>query len=257
MRERFTSAHVLALIAIVLAIAGNAVAFTLGKNSVGSKQLKKNAVTTAKIKQNSVTTAKIKNQAITSVKVKNGTLTGAQIDASTLGTVPNAANATNAASAANSDALGGSPPSAFLPSSGVRADGFASVELIEHFESKTITDIASKSFTAPSAGFIYLTGSVSTEVSNGPFSRGELLFRLALDGEPLEETDTAHGISTNEETEVFTQSGSTTAVVPVSAGPHTVALQAWEAQKSEDIRSRNISILFVPNGSASSFPLSE
>lgn len=58
MRERITSAHVLALIAIVLAVGGNAFAFTLGKNSVGTKQLKKNSVTTKKIKKEAVTAAK-------------------------------------------------------------------------------------------------------------------------------------------------------------------------------------------------------
>jgi hypothetical protein len=78
MRDRISSAHVLALIAIVLALGGNAVAFTLGKNSVGTKQLKKN----------SVTTAKIKKQAVTAAKVRKGTLTGKQINAATLGTVP-------------------------------------------------------------------------------------------------------------------------------------------------------------------------
>ncbi len=86
MRERITSAHVLALIAIVLAVGGNAFAFTLGKNSVDTKQLKKN----------SVTTAKIKNQAVTAAKVKKGTLTGKQINASKLGIVPSAVHATSA-----------------------------------------------------------------------------------------------------------------------------------------------------------------
>jgi hypothetical protein len=65
----------------------------LGKNTVGTKQLKKN----------SVTAAKIKNGAVTGAKVANGSLTGAQINASTLGTVPNATNATNANSAKNAD----------------------------------------------------------------------------------------------------------------------------------------------------------
>ncbi len=95
MRERISSAHVLAVIAIVLALGGNAVAFHLGKNSVGPKQLKKNAVTTAKIK----------NEAITGAKVKKGSLTGAQIDASTLGTVPTARNATSAGTASVANSL--------------------------------------------------------------------------------------------------------------------------------------------------------
>jgi hypothetical protein len=73
MRERISSAHVLAVIAIVLALGGNALAFHLGKNSIGSKQLKKNAVVTAKI--------------------KNKAVTGAKLDLATLGAVPSAANA--------------------------------------------------------------------------------------------------------------------------------------------------------------------
>ncbi len=93
LRERITSAHILALIAIVLAVGGNAVAFTLGKNSVGTKQLKKNAVTTPKIKK----------EAVTAAKVKKGTLTGRQIDASTLGTVPAAQTANLASSVAPSE----------------------------------------------------------------------------------------------------------------------------------------------------------
>jgi hypothetical protein len=80
MRHRIGSAHILALIAIVLALGDNALAFTLGKNSVGSKQLKKNAVTTAKIK----------NKAVTGAKIKPGTITGTQINLAKLGTVPTA-----------------------------------------------------------------------------------------------------------------------------------------------------------------------
>ena len=61
--------------------------FHLGKNSVGTKQLKKNAVTTAKVKK----------EAITEAKIKKGTITGTQINLSALGTVPvaNLANSLN------------------------------------------------------------------------------------------------------------------------------------------------------------------
>jgi hypothetical protein len=53
---------------------------------------------------NSVGTAQLKNGAVTGQKVAANTLTGANIKASTLGTVPNAANAAK---------LGGQAPSAF------------------------------------------------------------------------------------------------------------------------------------------------
>lgn len=43
-KERLSSAHVLAIIAVVLALGGNALAFHLGKNSVGAEAvLKKSA----------------------------------------------------------------------------------------------------------------------------------------------------------------------------------------------------------------------
>jgi hypothetical protein len=70
---------IVAVIALICALTGTAWA-ALGKNSVGSKQLKKNAVTTAKIKK----------EAVTGGKVKKDTLTGTQINEGTLGTVPSA-----------------------------------------------------------------------------------------------------------------------------------------------------------------------
>lgn len=93
MKARINSAHVLALIAIVLALGGNAIALTLGKNSVGTKQLKKNSVTKAKIKKNAVTAAKIKKNAVTKAKIKNGAVNGAKIaDGSVGGTEIDAAS---------------------------------------------------------------------------------------------------------------------------------------------------------------------
>ena len=70
----------------------------LGKNSVGTKQLKRNAVTTAKIK----------NKAVTGAKIKPGTITGTQVNASTLGTVP-VANLANSIAPAEPIHLVGAP----------------------------------------------------------------------------------------------------------------------------------------------------
>jgi hypothetical protein len=105
LRKRLTYANVMSSIAVFLVL-GGATAFAasiLGKNTVGSKQIKKNAVTTAKIK----------NGAVNSAKVLDGSLTGADINLGSVGTVPsatkagsatsatNATNATNAVNAAN------------------------------------------------------------------------------------------------------------------------------------------------------------
>jgi hypothetical protein len=96
LRGSLTYANVVSTLCLFLLLGGGAAfaASHLGKNSVGAKQLKKNAVTTPKIRKNAVTTAKIGKEAVT----------GAKIKLSSLGTVPAATNATNAAHANAADA---------------------------------------------------------------------------------------------------------------------------------------------------------
>lgn len=95
-RNRLTYANVMSTIAVFLCLGGaTAVAAgTLGKNSVGPRQLKSKAVTTGKIA----------NNAVNGTKVANGSLTGADINVSQLGTVP---NAISASSAGNANTVGG------------------------------------------------------------------------------------------------------------------------------------------------------
>jgi hypothetical protein len=91
-RKRLTYANVMSSIAVFLILGGGAAfaAAKLGKNTVGTKQLKNNAVTTAKIKK--------------------GAVTGAKVNLGSLGKVPSAANAdnaTNATNAGNANTVGG------------------------------------------------------------------------------------------------------------------------------------------------------
>lgn len=79
-----------AMVALICALTGTAWA-ALGKNSVGTKQLKNGAVTSGKIKK----------EAVTAAKVKKHSLTGANLNLAKLGTVPSATNATNAVNATN------------------------------------------------------------------------------------------------------------------------------------------------------------
>jgi hypothetical protein len=90
---RPSPAMVVAVIALICALTGSAYA-ALGKNSVGSRQLKKL----------SVTTGKIANNAVNGAKVAKNSLTGEDINLAALGTVP---TATSAASAGNSSTVGG------------------------------------------------------------------------------------------------------------------------------------------------------
>jgi hypothetical protein len=91
--SRPSPALVIAVIALIAALTGTAYA-ALGKNSVGSRQLK----------AKSVTGGKIANNAVTGAKVANGSLSGSDINVAVLGTVPTAASAT---SAGNANTVGG------------------------------------------------------------------------------------------------------------------------------------------------------
>jgi hypothetical protein len=78
LRRHLTYANVVATLALFLVLSGGAAyaAGNLGKNSVGTKQLKNSAVTTAKL--------------------KNGAVTGAKVAVGSLRTVPSATNASHA-----------------------------------------------------------------------------------------------------------------------------------------------------------------
>ena len=92
-------AMVIAVIALIAALCGTAIGARqhkrgLGKNSVGTRQLKGKAVTTGKLR----------NNAVNGRKVANKSLTGDDINLGALGTVPSADTAANAG---NADTVGG------------------------------------------------------------------------------------------------------------------------------------------------------
>jgi hypothetical protein len=114
---RPSPAMIVALIALVAALSGTAYA-ALGKNSVGTRQLKAKAVTSGKIA----------NNAVTSAKVAKNSLTGVDINIGALGTVP---TADRAGSAGNADTVGGhaaSCPGGTVLIRGVCFDGSANGE---------------------------------------------------------------------------------------------------------------------------------
>ncbi len=96
-RSKLTYANVISTLCLFLLLGGGAAlaAGKLGKNSVGTKQIKNQAVTAAKIKKGT----------ITGTQVKNGSLTGTQVNASTLGTVPSATSAATANALSAPEAL--------------------------------------------------------------------------------------------------------------------------------------------------------
>jgi hypothetical protein len=74
-RRKPSPAMIVAILALIVAMAGGAYAAAVPKNSVGAKQLKKNAVKTGKIVNGAVTSGKIANNAVTSDKIANQAVT--------------------------------------------------------------------------------------------------------------------------------------------------------------------------------------
>ncbi|MBS42065.1 MAG: hypothetical protein CMH83_02575 [Nocardioides sp.] len=76
MRTRFTYANVVSTTALVVALAGGgtAVAAGLGKNTVGSPQIKNGTVKTADLGKDAVTSGKVRNNSLTGADIKEGTL---------------------------------------------------------------------------------------------------------------------------------------------------------------------------------------
>jgi hypothetical protein len=102
MREHLTYANVVATIALVLAVGGGAtaLALTLPKNSVHSKQIAKGAVKTSDIGKDAVTGDKVKESSLGKVPLA--------VHADSADSATTAGSATNAAHAAVADSLGGS-----------------------------------------------------------------------------------------------------------------------------------------------------
>jgi hypothetical protein len=152
--------------------------------------------------------------------------------------------------ATNSNALGGTPASGFLKTADIRVDGAVTDTYLFPFTSTAFTSIQSKSFTAPSDGFLFIVGSVSWESSTDPAS---MQFRLRLDSTPITSDPFAY-MADVEGTE-SQESGSASAVVPVTAGAHTVHLDAAMFAGQAFIIGRDVSILFAKSGSGVTPPV--
>jgi hypothetical protein len=184
MHHRFhrgpSPALIVACLALAIALSGTGyAAFTLPPGSVGAKQLKKGAVVNKKLAKG----------AVTSVKVKDNSLTGADVLESSLGKVPlaanadratrassadNAASASNAAHATSADSATSATNAAIAGNAGA-VNGYAANSLVRVARMATTlfqpltfgltTYGAPLSITAPSHGFVLVTGSYTVGMS--------------------------------------------------------------------------------------------
>jgi len=158
----------------------------------------------------------------------------------------------------NADKLDGVDSTDLLPSDQVRADGSASSSPIDNFTQSSFTSIISKTFDAPSDGFVMISGSIGAQEDCSLAGMGDLTYRLKVDATPVTLDVFSYELSyptecTDEELNIG-DSGAATAVVPVSEGTHTISLEAREWGAGSYIYGRSVTSVFVPNGSAGPIP---
>jgi hypothetical protein len=134
-RRRLSYANVMSTIAVFLVLGGGAAfaAGHLGKNTVGSKQLKKNAVVTSKVKAN----------AINGSKVADGSLTGADLAAGSVNTAQLADGAVNSAKVLDKSLTGGDVGSDTLTGTNIKESTLGKVPEAEKLDGKTTTQFLS------------------------------------------------------------------------------------------------------------------
>jgi hypothetical protein len=174
------------------------------------------------------------------------------------GKTPMKVNSTTKVANLNADTVDGRNGTTLLANDQVRADGTQTSVFINDFTAANFTSIASKTFSAPSNGFVMITGSVSAEEDCSLPGIGNLLYRLSVDGTPVTADPFSYELSypvdcSTGQTNVG-DSGAATAVVAVNAGSHTISLDAWEQGTGSFIIGRSVTSVFVPTGSADAIP---
>lgn len=219
-RKRLTYANVMSSIAVFLVI-GGATAFAaghLGKNTVGTKQLKNNAVTTAKI--------------------KNGAVTGAKVNAASLGTVPSATNAShataadNATNANNAKLLNGIGSTAFSLEASSAIDNNAIAGVTANITAREVN------ITVPQNGFLLAIASSDVFGSATDF----LSCEFNVDGTNIS--------ASRRSIEITAENGEencgTNAIAPVTVGKHNVKFNYSSRASTTTVDETELDVVFIP-----------
>ena len=103
LRARITSAHVIAMIALFVALSGSSYAAV----TIRASQIKNNSIPGAKIKAGSIPASKLRNNSITGAKLKNNTVGRAKLRTDALNPTAGGGNLINANSESDDDSSSG------------------------------------------------------------------------------------------------------------------------------------------------------
>jgi hypothetical protein len=126
----------------------------------------------------------------------------------------------------------------------------ATADQLTNLTSTSFTSLISAPISAPSNGSLFIVGDVHSAVI-----QRSVAFRIRLDGTPVTSDQTAHTMGSPSAIAMTATSG-LTATVPVTAGPHSVHLDArLTTSGTSAIGGRSLSVLFVPSGTGVSIPV--
>ncbi len=165
------------------------------------------------------------------------------------GVPPMKVNSTVKVPQLNSDLLDGFNSTQLMKSSQVRADGNHSSAFLDDYTASG--PVATKTLTVPKPGVLLISGALSAEEDCSLPGRGNLVYNLTVDGSAVFgfPSEIGNWAECGVETGNIGGSGATSAVIPVSAGAHTVELIATEWGAGSFITNRSVSAVFAPNGS--------
>ena len=228
--RKLSYANVVATSALVLAVAGGggaAVAAGLAANSVGSPQIKNGAVKTVDLGNNTVKGAKVADGSLTGADLANGSVTGGKV-------------ADNSLTGADiNEATLALPPSVKIAESTITSGTLSS----------SLTPVSTLSFTAPAAGYVYVTASASYRANSAnTFILGQLVQDSTVIRSQWQDAGDVDGWYDNSQTIV--------AAAPVSAGSHTYTFRGYESTPAafSNYTDAQLVVQFVPTGSATVSP---
>jgi hypothetical protein len=123
----------------------------------------------------------------------------------------------------------------------------------DDFTADSMTSVVSKTFTVPSNGLLFITGSISAADDASLAGIGSLWFNLRLDGTAVTGGSFPYNLEYGGESSSG-NTGAASAVVPVTAGTHTVHLDARDDGAGSYIYQKDISVLYVRSGSGVTIP---
>ncbi|MBS42102.1 MAG: hypothetical protein CMH83_02760 [Nocardioides sp.] len=216
----------------------------LKNNSVTGKKIKNGSLTGADLKNNSVSGGDLKNGSVSGADLKNGSVSGADVKDGSLTGADLAADSVSGAQVDESSLQG------LLGDGDVAVFGSSDLGEVNDFTANSFTSVLELSMTAPSDGFVLVTGSISAEDDTSLVGPGWLNYRVSLDGaSPSFEYN--HELAYEEMSPsggAVAASGAVSFVFPVSAGAHTFDLEAMEVGAGSYLFGRTLTAIFTPSG---------